>query len=832
MKTLLFLSLATTGVLFMQEAGPQPAAVERVGLLPDGGFLLNSGWTLRPIGDQVSVGTFPMSTAVTPDGKLLLVLNGGYDPPSVSVIDVSSKRELGRTAVPDGWLGLTISPTGDRVYVGGGSRAAVYELALDHNGTLTRTRAFSTVPDTINKGETFIGDVALSPDARLLYAASLYDDSVVVISLDSGQTLHHWKTGRRPYRLVLSPGGKELLVSSWAEGTVYEHNTSDGAQIGKVRVGAHPTDMIWINRPYGEGSQAHYVGRVFVAAANTNNVFSYGVSKDGQLTALESINVSMTPMHPLGMTPSALAADERGTRLYIACSDANAVAIADIGGEASRMLGFIPSGWYPTAVRTLSGNQLVILNGKGLGSRPNPKGPNPTVRPAAVHEAFAVPAVEYVGHIQTGTAAFLPAPDENQILAGTETVMKNSPYRDDLIYGPITDAQTAYFAKTEGHASPIQHAIYVIKENRTYDQVFGDMEKGNGDKSLNLFGAKITPNQHQLAREFILYDNFYENADVSADGHNWASAAIAPDYTVKLWPSEYGHRKVNYDFEGGEPANSPPAGYIWDNALQAGLTLRDYGQWVTNIPLAKVTGPQQIQDVKDPALRSHVDMNFRSFDLDYPDVNRAKEFIREWKDFEAKSDAPNLTILRLGTNHTAGTKAGALTPFSMVADNDYAVGLVADAVSHSKFWTSTAIFVIEDDAQNGPDHVDSHRAPALVISPFTHRAIVDSTMYNQTSILRTMELALGLRPMTHFDAGARPMFGTFAREADPRPYTALSPQVSLTDRNPANTPTAKQSARMDFSEADRVDEDEVNAVLWRAIKKTEPPVPVRSRLGR
>lgn len=815
----------------MQEAGPQPAAVERVGPLPDGGFLLNSGWTLRPAGDQVTVGTFPMSTAVTPDGKWLLVLNGGYDPPSVSVIDIAGKHEVGRTSVPDGWLGLTISPTGDMVYVGGGSRAMVYELGLNRDGRLTRTREFPIVPDVSKKGEAFAGDVVLSPDARTLYAASLYDDSIAVINLDSGQMTTRWKTGRRPYRLILSPGGKELLVSSWADGMVYEHNTADGAQIGRTRVGSHATDMVWINKPYGGTSQSQYVGRLFVAAANTNSVFSFGVSKDGQLTPLESINVAMTPMHPLGMTPSALAVDERGARLYIACSDANAIAAADIGGDQSRVLGFIPTGWYPTAVRLLPSNQMLILNGKGLGSHPNPKGPNPTVRPAPVHEAATVPAIEYVGHIQTGTAAFLPVPDENQLLADTDIVMKNSPYRDDLIYGPIADAQTAYFCKTEGHPSPIQHVIYIIKENRTYDQVFGDIEKGNGDKSLNLFGTKITPNQHQLANEFILYDNFYENSDVSADGHNWAAAAIAPDYTVKLWPSEYGHRKVNYDFEGGEPANTPPAGYIWDNALQAGLTVRDYGEWVSNIPLAKVTGPQQIQSVTDPALRSHVDMNFRSFDLDYPDVTRAKEFIREWQDFESKLDAPNMTILRLGRNHTAGTKPGALTPFSMVADNDYAVGMVADAVSHSKYWPSTAIFVIEDDAQNGPDHVDSHRAPTLVISPFTHRGIVDSAMYNQTSILRTIELALGLRPMTHFDAGAHAMFGTFAQQADPRPYTAISPQVSLTDRNPANAIGAKQSARMDFAEADRVDDDELNAVLWRAIKGTEPPAPVRSRLG-
>ncbi len=291
-----------------------------------------------------------------------------------------------------------------------------------------------------------------------------------------------------------------------------------------------------------------------------------------------------------------------------------------------------------------------------------------------------------------------------------------------------------------------------------------------------MFGEKITPNLHQLARDFVLYDNFYENADVSADGHNWASAAIAPDYTVKLWPNEYGHRSHRYDFEGGEPANTPPAGYIWDNALQAGLTVRDYGEWTGNIPLKAVNGPRQIQTVRDPALQPYTDMNYRGFDLEYSDVDRAKEFIREWKEFDAKAQAPNMIILRMGNDHTQGTKPGTLTPFAYNADNDYGVGMVVDAVSHSNLWASTAIFIIEDDAQNGPDHVDSHRAPVWVISPYTRRGAVDSTMYNQTSVLRTMELIVGLRPLTHFDAAARPMFGSFSQKADTRPYTVIPPQ--------------------------------------------------------
>jgi hypothetical protein len=519
--------------------------------------------------------------------------------------------------------------------------------------------------------------------------------------------------------------------------------------------------------------------------------------------------------------------------LYVACSDANAIAVADISGPRTHVSGFIPSGWYPTAVRVLPNGEIAMLNGKGIRSYPNPNGPNPTRTRAPVHEGVSnAPEIQYTPHIQKGTVAFLAPPNEDQLANFTRTTLDNSPYRDEMIYGPPGDAQDAFFSQREGHASPIQHVIYVIKENRTYDQVLGDLPKGNGDKSLVLFGERITPNLHQLAREFITYDNFYENADVSADGHNWLSAAIAPDYTVKLWPNDYGHRSKIYDFEGGEPANTPPAGYIWDNAIQAGISVRDYGEWVKNIPLKSVNSARQVDHVNDSALKSYVDMNYRGFDLQYSDIDRAHEFIREWKQFAAGREAPHMIILRLGNDHTRGTRPGALTPLAYNAQNDYAVGMVVDAVSHSSLWPSTAILVEEDDSQDGPDHVDSHRAPAWVISPYTHRGIIDSTMYNQMSMLRTMELILGLRPLTHFDAGARSMFGTFSRQADTAAYSAIAPETSLTQTNASNAPGAAASLKMDFSDADLIDDDELNAVLWHAIKHTDPPAPTRSAFSR
>jgi DNA-binding beta-propeller fold protein YncE len=828
---------ALAGLVMMQNTVSRQSAPERVGPLPDGGFLLNSGWTIRPAGQQVPLGTFPMSAAVSGNGKYLLVMNAGYDPPTISVIDVAKKTELGRTRLPDCWLGLTIAPSGDKVYVGGGTTGKVFELSLNPaTGALTPAREFAAVPNPAEnlaeKGKALIGDVELSPDAHLLYAADLYGDSIAVINLQSGRMTDRWKTGRRPYRIVVPPDGRQLLISAWADAAIYQHAAATGTLAGKVRVAPHPTDMLWINKPAPtEEGASSYVARLFVTASNTNNAYSFGVTKDGALDMLETINTSLTPLHPLGMTPSALAANVRGNRLFIVCSDANAIVEADISSPRSRVAGFIPTGWYPTAVRSLPNDELVVLNGKGLGSHANPHGPNPTLRPAPLQEGGNTP-VEYVGHIQTGTAAFLPEPDNDQLHAFTQTVVRNSPYKDEMVYGPVLDQQQAYFSRSEGHDSPIQHVIYVIKENRTYDQVLGDLEKGNGDKSLVLFGEQITPNFHRLARDFVLYDNFYENADVSAEGHNWAAAAIAPDYTVKLWPNTYGHRGHAYDFEGGEPANTPPAGYIWDNALQAGVSIRDYGEWTVNIPLKNVTGPRQIAKVNDLALAPHVDMNYRGFDLEYSDVDRAKEFIREWTEFNAKSQAPQMTILRMGNDHTQGVKAGTLTPFSYVAQNDYAIGMVVDAVSHSKFWQSTALFIIEDDSQNGPDHVDSHRAPVWVISPYTQRAAIDSSMYNQASVLRTMELITGLRPMTHFDAAAPPMFASFSRAANLRPYTVIEPKVPLTDHNPEHSAGAAASAHMDFSDADLADDDDLNDVLWRAIRHTNPPAPTRSGFAR
>lgn len=809
----LFATVILIAAALLSSSEPPPR--EQVGPLADGGFLLNSGWRVKPAGTQVPLDTLPMSSILSKDGRFLIVLNGGYNPPSLSVLDTKSEREIGRTPVPDAWLGLSLSPNGRTLWVGGGSQAAVYEYSLSQDGKLTPTRTIEVVKGAQRSARDFIGDVAIDPEGHLLYACDLYHDAIYVINTQSGTVIDRFKTGRRPYRILFNPDGKSFYVTSWADGSLYHHQSSDGAIVQTVRLGAHPTDMAWRDRatraeaePDGDSEtvrQPDFKARIFVAAANTNNVYSVAVSDSGDLRVLEAINVSTTPNHPLGMTPSALALSPDQSRLFVVCSDANAAAVVDVTAARSQVLGFIPTGWYPTAAKVLAGGRLVVLNGKGSRSYANPQGPNP-----------GKGSNQYVARMQTGSASFIP-PVTNEALAGyTDEVRGNSPYSD---------------AKLDevppGIPAAIQHVLYIVKENRTYDQVLGDIGKGESDPSLCLFNEKAGPNHHKLAREFVLFDNFYVNADVSADGHNWSTSAIANDFVAKMWPSNYGGRNKNYDFEGGEPAAYPPAGYLWTNAASAGLSMRNYGYWVVN---KREAGPDgiQIEKVLDPVLAKVTNMKYRSFDLDYADVKRAQVFLDDLAQFEASNQMPALMFLRLPNDHTSATKPGKIAPLSAFADNDYALGMIVEGISRSKFWPSTAIFVLEDDAQNGPDHVDSHRSPAYILSPYTRRGIVDSHMYNTTSMLRTIELILHLRPMTHFDAAARPMFAAFSGQPSLAPYQAEKPRISLEDRNPASSSTASRSAKLDFSREDLNDDNEVNDILWLALRGADPPPPMRS----
>ena len=806
------IAIAAMAALSSSQSTPR----EQVGFLPDGGFLLNSGWRVKPAGTQVPLDTMPMSSVLTSDGRFLIVLNGGYNPPSISVLDTKTGAQVSRAPAADAWLGLALTANNRMLYVGGGSRASIFEYSLDENGKIAPARTFAMVAQGNRTYRDFIGDVALSPDGRLLYACDLYHDTILVVNPQSGLVIDRFKTGRRPYRILFHPNGKSFFVTSWADGAMYRHQTDNGYQLQMLHVGAHATDMVWRNR--GTSEEGEWAARIFVSAANTNNAYAVAVPDGtGDLRVVESINVSLTPRNPLGMTPSALALSADNNKLYVICSNANAAAVVDVTEGRSHVLGFIPTGWYPTAAKGLADGRLVVLNGRGSRSRPNPGGPNPTLRPAPVQQGGTAP--EYVGRIQTGSASFIDAPADDVLKKYTAEVKANSPYNDEKL------------TSVPASLPPIEHVLYIVKENRTYDQILGDIGKGASDPSLCLFKENVSPNHHKLAREFVLFDNFYVNGDVSADGHNWSTSAIANDYVEKLWPNSYGKRRVHYDYEGGEPAALPPAGYLWTNAASRGITMRNYAYWAQNLKTPKEDGTQ-IESVRDPVLAPVTNMKYHAFDLDYPDVKRAQAFLDDLAQFEKAGKMPQLLIMRLGNDHTSGTSAGKIAPLSSFADNDYALGMVVEGISRSSFWKSTAIFVLEDDAQNGPDHIDSHRSAAFIISPYTRTGAIDSTMYNTTSMLRTMELILHLRPMTHFDAGARPMFNAFAKAPVLTPYQAEKPRISLEERNPPVSTTSARSARLDFHEADLNDDDELNDILWLAIRGTDPPPPVRSLFGK
>lgn len=796
---------------------PLLAAAQVAGPLDGGGYLLPSGWKIRPAGKQVALETLPIAVRLLPDARSALILHTGNRTPALTLHQLPDGEVLSRVEMKDAFLGLVLA--GDRVYAGGGSTGGVHRFSL-RDGKLSGATLLPTNAGPVQPGESFIGDLTLSADGRTLYAADIQKNEIALLDAASGKLIARWKSVRMPYKILPDPDRPEVLVSSWSGGEVARHAASDGAIAQKIAVGAHTTDMLWQGR------------QLFVAAAHTNTVFVLESPANGTLRIAERLSVAMTPRQPLGMTPSALTLSPDRKTLFIACSDANAVAVADVGSRPARIRGFLPTGWYPTATELLPDGSLLVLNGKGLRSWPNPKGPTDSMdRRKMTREERA--QVQYVGTIQTGGYSLIPPFDAARLTAHTRTVFENSLYQDAKLDNAGVPAGNPIPTRP-GQPSPIRHVIYIVKENRTYDQVFGDLEKGNGDPSLLLFDEKCSINHRKLAREFVLFDNFYVNGDVSADGHNWSAGAISPDFTNKIWPNMYGGRDAKMSLYYGRPpvnhteaAARPHAGYIWTRAFEAGLTVRNYG-WLTKLREEAKTGEDQVLDAESKQLLANTNRLFRGYDVNYPDRERMKFFLADLKKFERTGEMPRLIVMRLGNDHTAGLRAGAPTPRAMFADNDLAFGQLVEAVSKSRFWKETAIFVLEDDAQAGPDHVDSHRSIAFVISPYTKRKVLDSGMYNTVSMLRTIGLILGTKPLTHFDAAATPMWTAFTATPDLTPYTAATPLISLNERNPAGTPLARRSARLDLDEADLIDDQEMNDILYRGIRGIPAPAPLRS----
>jgi sugar lactone lactonase YvrE len=787
---------------------PRSAAPPRVlpGMRADGAMQLPNQWTLRPAGKQLVLGDFPVNIALHPSGRWLAALHAGYGTHEIIIVDLKGRQRIVcRVPLAQTFIGLCFSPDGKRLYASGGEFDVVHAFRFEA-GFLTR-------PDKLllaKTAEKFIcGGLAVEPSGHWLFAAGTFGDAVCLVPLDQPKqrvTIRLPK-GSYPYTCLPDPARKRLYVSLWARAQVAIIDL-ESQQLSKESfvTGPHPTEMLL--SPDGKA--------LYVACANSTRVRVLD-AENGK--GLETINCALYPTSPAGNTPASLALTPDGQLLFVANGDANNVAVFNVTlpGKA-RPLGFIPVGMYPTSVRfNPTDKRLYIANGRGSSPKANPHGPNPLQRGRK-------DITEYIAGLYRGTLTILDMPTEKRMIAYSKQAYLCSPLRADQGVTAERPEGNPIPGKL-GDSSPIKHCIYIIRENRTYDQVFGDVKGGNGDPSLCLFPEKITPNAHRLAREFVLLDNCYCDGEVSAEGHEWSMGAYCTDFVKKLWPLTYRgsprKRLGGYPSEGTfDPIARPAAGYLWDRCAEAKISYRSYGEWIKNGKTPKQPGTATVK-----ALEGHFDPWFRGFDLDYSDLKRADRFIQELHRFEQEGDMPRLIILRLPNDHTAGTQVGKRTPTALVAENDLALGRVVEAVSRSKFWKDTAFFVIEDDAQNGPDHVDAHRTVALVISPYVRRGSVDSSMYSTTSLVRTIELILGLRPMSQFDAAARPMFASFQKTPDFRPYQHVVPKTDLRAVNKLTDWGALLSAFLDFSKEDAADDLVLGEIVWRSVRGADSPMP-------
>jgi YVTN family beta-propeller protein len=576
-------------------------------------------------------------------------------------------------------------------------------------------------------------------------------------------------------------------------------DTKANRVVAEIAVGINPNDM-----------ELSDDGRLFVSNGNENTVT---VVDTKERRAVETINVALTPRAPEGSTPNGLALDRKDKMLFVANADNNCVAA--VAGK-SQVFGFIPTGWYPSALYLDPRGTLYIGNSKGLSARANPLGPNSPLAPRG-------PNTESIKHIQKGTINIISVANlRGEIVKWTHQVYDNVPYRDDLLVRAKPAKEPSIVPNDVTAGSPIKHVIYIIKENRTYDQVLGDIAKGNGDARLAIFGEKVTPNHHAIANEWVLLDNLYCDGEVSVDGHSWSNSAYATDYNEKMWPAQYGgHSQTTR-----AAAYVPSAGHLWDVAARKGLTYRNYGEYAarssdgTTMEAAPGVG----------GLVGHVAPKFKLRNM--RDTDNVREFIREFDEYEKNYDSrdpnerlPNLIVMSLPGDHTAGTRPGGFTPRAMVANADHAVGTLVERVTKSRYWPETAVFIIEDDAQDGPDHVDARRTVGMVVSPYTKRGFVDSSLYTTSSMLRTIELLLAMPPMTQYDAAAPPMYASFRTAPDLRPFSAVAPRIDVDEKNALTAWGSKASMEMDFDDVDLAPMFALNEIIWKSVKGADSVMP-------
>jgi YVTN family beta-propeller protein len=904
----------------IQFCGGQQTTGHTIVHLPTSKLLLN------PLpGEPQPTNSFPTAVAVSPDGRYLALLNNGRGTAesdyqqSIAVLDLQTNvlsdypdPRFKVHAKQTYFLGLAFSGDGKRLYASvasltdptgelkgdTGNGIAIYAFSdgrvmpqsflpipLQPLGS-GKQRTHKTPPLPAGKAVPYPAGLAVigqGETEKILVADNLSDD-VLLVDAASGAILRRFDLSTRefvpasyPYAVVPTRDGKSAYCSLWNASRVAQLDLEQGKIVRWINLlapdsptaaGSHPSALL-----LSPDEQ-----QLYVTLANADVVAVIDTAT-GQLAA--KLSTLLPGQQHAGTYPNALAQSPDGARLFVADASLDAVAVFKRGvagwGPSQQPMGFIPTEWYPTALAVREG-ELLVASGKGHGTGPN-AGPLP---PDSLDPRFgeARKRHPYIVSLIRGSIARLNISEAEQgIESSTHEVLASNLF--------LGRSDTLPF---QAGNNPIKHVIYIIKENRTYDQVFGDLKPGDGDPALCMYGEAITPNQHQLARQFGVLDNFYDSGEVSGDGHVWSMAAITSDYTEKTWQIGYRGDERTYDYEGvvgegvpleeGQPdVNEPGTGYLWANAERHGVTHRNYGEFVfsewcdgrgkdkssaplpacpqvavrSGEPLPENLGqphgapslwpwpiPLLARDVPTkPELKDHFDPHYPDFRLDYPDQLRVDEFLNEFHQFvEARrqhegNELPQFVILRLGNDHTGGTRPGLPTPEASVADNDLAVGRVVEALSHSPYWDDTAIFILEDDAQDGGDHVDAHRSTALEISKYSpsssEHPVVDHNFYTTVNMVHTMEVLLGLPPMNQNDAQAAAMAPLFSGPGNQPPFTADLTNLrngALYQSNSPHAPGAKESARLDFSHADAADAAKLNAILWRESKGDIPaPAP-------
>jgi YVTN family beta-propeller protein len=821
----------------------------------------------------------PQAVALSPNGKLLVVSGKTselvvIDPQAGTVRErvelPSDAQQLPQADVvspqilqPDeegqlSFTGLIFSPAGDRIYMSN-VEGSIKVFAVAADGKVSPSHSFVLPPANAPRREAEIpSGLALSLDGKRLFVCGNLSNQLLEIDTASGKTLRRFDVGVAPYDVILI--GSKAYVSNWGgrrpgegdltgpagRGTTVRvdpvrHIASEGS-VSVVDLDAGRTVHEILTGLHASGLAVSPDGRYVVCAnAGSDHLSVIDTRSD---TVVETLWAKAKPSDLLGSSPNALVFAPTGKRLYAANGAQNAIAVFNFEPEErgeSKLLGLIPVGWYPGALAMDAGrNTIIAANIKGL-----PKTPG-DARPAGKG---------FNSHQYSGSLSLVPVPPDNELPGLSEIVAANlrQPKIAEALLPPREDQPPRPVPERIGEPSLIRYVVYIIKENRTYDQVFGDIEAGNGDASLCIFGDEVTPNHHKLAREFVLLDNAYCCGILSADGHQWSTTAFSTDYMEK----SFAGFPRSYPDGMGEDENDAlaysPGGFIWDNALAHKKSIRNYGEFM--MPAVRWRDPDRRRSPgfmacyrtwKDKTgevifesqpsietIRPFSPTDYVGWEMAVPDQYRADFILNELREYEKKGEFPQLVIICLPNDHTSGTSAGAPTPRACIADNDLAFGRIVEGLSRSPFWKHMAIFSIEDDPQAGWDHVSGYRTIAFCASPYAKRGAVVSTQYNTTSILRTMEQILGLPPMNHFDASATPMFDCFSETPDFTPYTAVPANIALDELNPEpeaiNDPVLRNdalvSATLNFRQIDKAPEDVLNRILWRSIRGSRVPYP-------